>query len=214
MGSMILRSADIEWLALHFPELTHAPDQGTIEGQLQFCAAFDHTTGQLALGDFTQTRTMDSFLCDAFMVRIELRAVETNGWPRVYEVGGRSTAIAQHNKREMIDLHFFEDGRCCVGLNYAPPRNLTLQRFMQELVVPFFYRLSYTDRYGFEAASAHLWGEYSHGEEGKREYEQEILAFAAKDPSRNQLCPCGSGIKYKKCHYDEVEAVKRAFLRA
>ncbi|MFA6250201.1 MAG: preprotein translocase subunit SecA [Candidatus Shapirobacteria bacterium] len=30
-----------------------------------------------------------------------------------------------------------------------------------------------------------------------------VTAPAAKSPSRNDLCPCGSGKKYKKCHYPQ-----------
>lgn len=213
MGRMILRSADLEWLALHCTEMEYEPDRGTIEGCLDFCGAFDRITGQLLLGDSAELRTVDTFLCDAFMVRVELGDVGANGWPRVYEAGGRCEAIAGRNQVESIDLHLFNDGACCLGLTYAPARNLTLQRFMHELVIPFFYRLSYTDRFGLAAARADLWGEYAHGDLGKREYHQEILALAAEDPGRNQPCPCGSGSKFKKCHYDEVEAVKRNLLR-
>ena len=84
---------------------------------------------------------------------------------------------------------------------------------MTELVVPFFYRLAYTDRYGLDAAKRDLWGEYSHGDEGFREYENEILSLASQVSGRNDLCPCGSGRKYKRCHLDEVEYVKRSRFR-
>ena len=213
MVGMILRGTDLEWLALHFPELEHVADRGTIEGRLGFCGAFDRTTGQLMLGDSPELRAMDTFLCDAFVVKVELREIGTNGWPRVHEVGNRSGAIAEQNNCPLIDLHLFEDGALCLGINYAPAMNLTLQRFVQEMVIPFLYRLAYTDRDGLEAARAHLWGEHSHGDAGHHEYQQEMLAIAAQDPGRNQPCPCGSGWKYKKCHYEEVEAVKRILRR-
>ena len=209
MGGMTLRRTELEWLALHFPEMEHLPDRGILEGHLRFCAAFDRATGKLTRGDSAKLRAMDTFLCDAFAVKVDLQEVGVNGWPQAYEVGGRCEAIAQRNQCPMIDLHLFDNGMFCLGLDYAPARNMTLQRFVEELMIPFLYRLAYTDRHGLEAARAHLWGEYAHGEQGHREYQQEILAIAAHSPGRNQACPCDSGRKYKKCHYDEVEAVKR-----
>ena len=160
---MNLRNADLEWLASNFPELAYAPDDRQISGELRFCAAFDRDSGQLKLGDTDEHRTICAFLCDAFNVRIDLSRLRDNGWPTVYEVGGRRFDIAEQNRCDMADLHFFEDEACCLGLKYAPERNLTIERFMPELVIPFFYRLAYTDRYGLVAARDNLWGEYSHG---------------------------------------------------
>ena len=210
---MNLRSADLEWLASNFPELAYAPGEGRIAGIFRFCAAFDRDSGKLKQGDTDEHRALGSFLCDAFKVRFDLQCVEENGWPKVYEVGGRCNDIAEQNQCAMIDLHLFEDGACCLGLNYAVQRNLTPERFVLELVIPFFYRLSYVDRHGLEAAREDLWGEYSHGSAGLREYQGEILRLTDNDPGRNQPCPCGSGLKFKRCHLDEVEAVKCSQLR-
>lgn len=209
---MNLRDADLNWLASNFPELAYPPDDGLISGQLRFCAAFDRDSGQLKLGDTDEHRAIGTFLCDAFKVRIDLGHLRDNGWPNVYEAGGRRFDIAEQNQCSMADLHFYDDGACCLTLQYAVDRNLTIERFVNGLVVPFFYRLAYADRYGLGAASNDLWGEYPHGVAGAQEYEDEILGIAAHNPGRNWPCPCGSGLKYKKCHLDEVEAVKRRRL--
>ena len=209
---MNLRDTDLKWLASNFPELTYVHREGKIVGALRFCAAFDRDSGQLKLGDADEHRAIGTFLCDAFRVRFDLNCVGDNGWPKVYEIGGRCFDIAEQNQCEMIDLHFYGDGACCLGINFAAWRNPTLQRFITGLVIPFFYRLSYIDRYGLESAREYLWGEYSHGGAGVREYQSEILRLAGSSPGRNRPCPCGSGLKYKKCHLDEVEAVKRRQL--
>jgi len=47
----------------------------------------------------------------------------------------------------------------------------------------------------------------------KIEYQDDILQLVGNKPGRNRPCPCGSGVKYKRCHLDEVEAVKRRRLR-
>lgn len=206
---MILRDTDIKWMASNFPELSYLPADRCIVGSLHFCAAFDKETGQLKLGYTEDYRAISSFLCEKFEVRFDLERIHRNGWPSVYEVGGRSFEIARRNRCRLIDLHFYEDGTCCLGLNYAVEKYITLKRFTTELVIPFFYRLAYTDRYGLTAVKRNLWGEYSHGESGIREYEVELQRIATKEPSRNELCSCGSGLKYKRCHLAEVEAYKR-----
>ena len=80
------------------------------------------------------------------------------------------------------------------------------------MAIPFFHRLAYTDCHGLTAVKDDLWGEYPHGVVGETEYQDEILQFVSTKPGRNQPCPCGSGLKYKRCHLDEVEAVKRRRL--
>lgn len=99
-----------------------------------------------------------------------------------------------------------------MGLRSAPPRYVGVEAFLNELLIPFLYRLAYADRYGIAAAQCKLWGEYSHGEEGLREYQDEILKLARANAGRNSPCPCGNGKKYKLCHPDEVEWVKRCRL--
>ncbi len=210
---MNLGNADLEWLASNFPELAYAPDDQRIAGELRFCAAFNRGSGQLKLGDTDEHRALGTFLCDAFKVRIDLGHLGDNRWPKIYEVGGRRFDIAEQNQCAMADLHFFGDGACCLSLKYAAERNLTLDQYISELVIPFFYRLSYTDRYDLATAKDDLWGEYPHGVAGEIEYQDEILQLAGNNPGRNQPCPCGSGLKYKRCHLDEVEAVKRRRLR-
>jgi len=44
---------------------------------------------------------------------------------------------------------------------------------------------------------------------GKDDYKQRL-----KHTGRNDVCSCGSGKKYKKCHLEEDEALERAELAA
>ena len=210
---MNLRGTDLEWLASNFPELSYVPRDRSIVGELRFCAAFDRDSGQLKLGDTEEHRAIGAFLCDSFRVKMDLGSIDDNEWPKVYEVGGRRFDIAERNQCGLIDLHFYDAGACCLTLSFSAGRNPSLQRFILGLVIPFFYRLSYTDRYGLTDARNNLWGEYSHGDPGLREYLDEMLRIAGDNPSRNQPCPCGGGSKYKRCHLDEVEEVKRRISR-
>ncbi len=207
--------SDIEWLESFFPNLLYDPKAQKLVGELSFCACYDKTSGKMNIelaGSDDVIRKSDSFLCDVFEIEILLdsESVGFNGWPKVHEVGGRYKSIAKKCCVRIIDLHFFSDScSCCLGIRHSPERNLTIKRFLCDLVIPFFYRLSYTDRFGIEAARSNLWGEYAHGDEGLKEYEQKIFSLARHNHGRNDPCPCGSGKKYKKCCLDEIQAMNR-----
>ena len=202
--------SDLDWLARCFPGLLYDEATNEITGEIAFCAAYDRSTNQVRIGDDAAHRLMDSFLCDSFSLRIDLNAINRNGWPKVYEIGGRHAEISSKHNVDAIHLHLYPDGTCCLSIRFSSERHLTVERFMDELVVPFFYRLSYVDKHGLLAARGDLWGEYPHGEDGIKEYMSEILSMVTREPGRNGPCPCGSGRKYKRCHLDEVAALKSA----
>ncbi len=204
---MKLRTADFEWLARSFPDLLHDAESNILVGEIGFCADYEPAQCKLRMGNEAD-RDSSYFLCDAFSVKIELDSPDSNSWPRVYEVGCRHVDMCERQGIDVIDLHFFDDSMCCLGIRSGAERGMTIDRFMTELVVPFFYRLSYTDRYGLEAARENLWGEYSHGDEGFQEYDSEIFSIASQAPGRNDPCPCGGGRKYKRCHLVEVEQAR------
>ena len=209
-GRLSLRQADLEWLVARFPGLQYDREAGVIAGELEVHAAYDGEQGNLLIGSDDATAGMDSYLRDSFSIRIELDALDRNGWPTVYEVSDRHARIADREQTDTIDLHFYPDGACCLGLQPLADRRTTLNEFMDEMVVPFFYRLSYTEVHGLEAARRHLWGEYSHGDPGLREYLSDLVEIARRGLGRNDPCACGSGRKYKRCHLGEVDRLNRA----
>lgn len=211
---MRLTNDDVEWLESVHPSLQYHRRAQQITGELDFCASYDVLSRKLQIegGERDDSiRESNHAICDVFEIEIRLDPKSTdpkNGWPIVYEVGGRLRSIAEKRAIEPRDLHLYEDGACCLGIRDSRERNLTPHRFLQDLVIPFFYRLSYVDRFGLEAARRDLWGEYSHGEDGIREHEQEMVDIARRNTGRNASCPCGSGMKYKRCCLDEVRAVQ------
>lgn len=208
---MKLTTNEIQWLRSCLPGLQYKSSNSIIFGELDFRAAYNSESGEFVIGD--DATEMDRYIFGCFMIEIDLADFDENGWPKVYEVGGKHNQIAQKCNVEIKDLHInSNDCTCCLGLNYAKNRNFRIDRFFLELVIPFFYMLSYTEKFGIDASRKDLWGEYSHDEKGRDEYEVEMLNIAKHRPGRNDLCPCGSGKKYKKCHRDEVEAVKRISL--
>ena len=204
-GRLSLRQADLEWLSTRFPGLRYDSEAGVITGGLELRAAYDSEQEELRIGSDDATASMDSYLSDSFSVRIELDVFDLNGWPAVYEVGGRHARIASRENIEIIDLHFYPNGACCLGLQFLADRRTTLKEFMDEMVVPFFYRLSYTEAHGIGVARQFLWAEHSHGDQGLQEYLSDLADIAKHGLGRNDRCACGSGRKYKRCHLGEVD---------
>ena len=204
---MKLTHKDRRWLLIHLPDLLHDTKANLLVGELGLCASYDATSRRLSIGEDAD-QNHPSFVSDAFAIEVELNSIGPEGWPKVRETGGRRQDIAEREGVDAIDLHFYSDGSCCLGLRLYPERRLTIDGLMTRLVVPFFYRLSYTDKHGLEAGRRDLWGEYSHGEAGFDEYLRELLRMSRQSPGRNDRCPCGSGQKYKRCHVDEVTAFR------
>ena len=209
-GAVKPTTADIEWLRAVYPSIYYEEKGYRLLGELDIRACYDATEDKLrAEGSLPdeQVRRADNFIQDVFEVEIRLNAeaIGTNGWPRVYEIGGRVEFIAQKWNVPKVDLHVFEDDSFCVGLKYVRPRRFILRWFVRDRVVPFLYRLAYVDRFGVEAARKDLWGEYSHGEAGYDEYEKELAGYARRATGRNDPCPCGSDKKAKKCCLDEIQ---------
>ena len=114
--------------------------------------------------------------------------------------------IAKKCGLRTIDLHFYsDDDSCCLGIRYSHDKNLTIGQFIDELVIPFFYRLSFVERHGLAAARNFLWQEYSHGEEGRQAHRIQMLEVAKTSQGRNKPCPCLSGRNYKNCCLPEVQ---------
>ena len=209
---MKINKHDREWLASRFPFLRCESSSSKIVGELDFDAAYDNESGKVIIGE--EAREAELFLSDIFEIEIYLDKLYGNGWPKVYEIGGRHYQIANRNNVNTADLHFYsDDDSCCLGIKYGNNKGLCIERFLYDLVIPFFYRFSYTEKFGIAAARNNLWGEYSHGKAGPMEYEAELLNIAKQNPSRYKLCPCKSGKKYINCHFKEVEFLKTRLNR-
>ena len=209
---MKITDSDIRWLRLDFPNLYYEADSQKIVGELDFCAVYDQESGKVTIGDLAEET--DFLIQDVFDIEICLDDLDGNGWPKVYEVGGKYLKIAKKCKVPIIDLHIYpNNSACCLGLKYRDNKQLYIKEFLHELVVPFFYRLSYTDRFGIDRSRKDLWGEYSHGDKGHIEHFLEIMDIVRHNPGRNAPCPCGSGKKYKRCHLSQVESLQNSFRR-
>lgn len=195
---MIVEASDLDWLRDAFPGLSYDPSAREVNGDLDFCASYDSAGGLRIEGAAPDAGVPpERRICDAFSVRIELDTVADSAidWPAVYESGGRCAAIAKALGIRELDLHVNSDGSCCLGIQIDPGPH-SLERFVDGLVVPFFYRVAYAERFGIARARQDLWGEYRHGADGLHDRLQDLSSTRV---ARNSPCPCGSGRKHKAC---------------
>lgn len=207
---MIVQDSDLEWLRAAYPGLSYDPSAKVVSGDLDFCAGYDATSERLRIEGAARDPVVQSErrICDVFSVRIELEKVADTAidWPAVYESGGRCASIARALGIPTLDLHVNSDGSCCLGIQIDPgPHSLEL--FVYELVVPFFYRVAYAERFGIARVRQDLWDEYRHGADGLNDRLRELSPTPV---GRNSPCPCGSGRKYKACCLRTNEARLRS----
>ena len=207
---MIVEESDLRWLRDAFPGLSYDASARTISGDLDFCAGYDSTSERLRIEGAAQDPAAqpEKRICDAFSVRIELDTIADSAidWPAVYESGGRCAEIAKALGTPELDLHVNSDGSCCLGIQTDPGPH-SLERFIDELVVPFFYRVAYAERFGIARVRQDLWGEYRHGADGLHDRLQDLSPSRV---GRNSPCPCGSGRKHKTCCLRTNEARLRS----
>ena len=127
----------------------------------------------------------------SYSLCIDLNSIGSNGWPRVYEIGGRHQATSIKHNVDAIYLHFYPDESCCLGIRFSPERFLTIERLMDELVIPFLYRLSYVDKKGLTAAKKTFGVSTLMVMTGSGNIRTRCLAWLVETQGRNELCPCG-----------------------
>lgn len=148
---------------------------------------------------------------DAYQVRIEFSDAFPLSSPSLFEIGGRLPWD--------IDRHVFSDGHACLEVWpvwRAQNPAATVRTVLNGPVRNFLLSQSV-----FASTGKWPFGEYAHGDAGKREALREILraptvddkdllwrAYALIEPPRRQnTCPCGSGRLYRKCHRQEIEQI-------
>ena len=200
---------DVQRITLEQAGLSYDDKDHRIIGTVEFSAEFDKDSGWLTpLPEPTEPGNGKA-IHDTFEIeiRLEFQPSAFNPWPPVIETGGRIQQIMEQRQiADIADMHCYpglSENRCCLGIQAATGSKIEIVKFIRELVVPFFYRVAYVDRFGLPAAKDDLWKEYPHSPiEAYRQYLAELQSM--RKTGRNQPCPCGSGAKYKRCHLAEV----------
>lgn len=160
---------------------------------------------------------------DEFEVRIELPSKV--GFPKVQEIGGRiEKIISQRKIKDSRDLHADTNKIICLcpepELRRRFPGEINLTKFIEDLVIPYFFEL-----HKFEKTGKWILGQYNHGELGIMEYylehrnvsDQKLLDDCLKSLkfinnstqyNGHEHCFCGSKIKFKKCHPNALRGLQ------
>ena len=184
---MRISEADVRWLWQNQPLLARGYRASKIVGTLELSAHYEGHSRRVISNRYHSPQSHETYIADQFAIEIRLDVLDSNGWPRMREVGLRHQTIARRCGVPIEDLHFYPNGEACLGLTYPWDPTLTLENLVEELVEPFFYRLAYVDIYGLTAARNDLWPEYSHGTKGHREHSEDVRRFSG-------LSDCLSGM--------------------
>ena len=217
MDTTIVLPSNLELTSLRReqPGLEYEANLHRITGSLLVSAEYDRSSGSFTILPQSSGMSEAEYIHAEFQVDVNLRFQPTtfNPWPTVIETGSRLQEIMKAwNIRQIADLHCYPGDRrnvCCLGIGIYTGKRIEIIPFISRMVVPFFYRLSYVEQHGLEAARERLWPEYSHGEDGYTEY----MAYAKAMLKRrgNSPCICRSGRKFKRCCRPGFEMAARIF---
>lgn len=148
-----------------------------------------------------------------WIIAIKIPSEYPYAFPELYELSDKI--------ERSEDTHIADDGKVCLELdiiaNYiAKNKGITLLTFINNYVIKYFcWILLYTSGYKEELE---FW---KHNLDGYKQFLYErldtfddLLVLKCLDiitdnnlPSRNDLCFCGSGKKYKHCHARKIESI-------
>ena len=197
------------------PGLKYESNLYRITGTLLVSAEYDHSTGSFTILPQPSGNSETEYIHTEIQIDVNLRFQPTtfNPWPTVSETGGRVQEIMRTwDIGQITDLHCYPDNPrnvCCLGIESYTGKTVEVTPFISRMVVPFFYRLAYVEQHGLEAGRKRLWAEYSHGNDGYREYATYAKTMLKR--RRNSLCICQSGRKYKRCCRPGFEMAARIF---
>ena len=183
-----------------YPALTFQTEEDTLDLYLEGVLVYESKSG----------------IRDEITTRVVFPPFYPDQEPRAYDIANRFP--------HTLERHFYEDsyreGRCCLWL---PPKSKwsvhdpeALLKFLDELVMFFERQLI------FDATGKWPGPQYEHGYDGYKQWAQELLGaderllalvtpllLSSSKISRNEICPCGSNTKYKKCHLQTVDQIRR-----
>ena len=128
--------------------------------------------------------------CVSGKYQISITANQT-GVFKVFETKGEIAGLAKQFNKPFSDLHINNDGSCCLDFYLAIHPKLEIGKFILSKVYPFFVWQAYYEKFH----SVPPIGEYPHDLiMARREFINNV-----KQITRNDICFCGSGKKFKRC---------------
>lgn len=217
-----LARANRMWLEARQPRLRYDAKSSRISGTFKFDALWDPGDRKLTTNPRYQKSLQAIHIVDEYQILINLRYptrwIEIRGtgmylpsrYPPAFETGSRSQKIAVRHNAPLADLHMYPDGECCLGFKTIPPdRNaFDLEKFLEEDLTAWFFRLSYVERFGLRSAHQDLWEEYDHWT-GPGKYLAEVRTMGEAVTDENEQCPCNNGLTFGTCHKPMVIQARR-----
>ncbi len=227
MSFFYLTETDVLLIKETQPQLVYEPKNKILTGFLQFEGEYQGYT-----------------INDKYNLEIDFN--DQKPLPLVKEINGRIEKISKDKNLNLMELHInygdINKGLCLCSrfkaFEYVDKLKNSLSPgidFIQELVIPFLYGISYFekhDEFPFGAIEhgapglireitnnedyfkyLHIYSETLPEEAKKFIYEYtrslnlENIIYKNEKIGRNQLCPCNSGLKYKKCHLNRVNII-------
>ena len=229
-----LSDEEEEWLKARFPDLRISFVDGllSIQGNLVVDMYYDETNSEDRYVIFPQEelKLSSKYIKDIYVVRIVF--CDDRFIPKVYEIDRRIRSFAQRNGIKLCNLHVnISDDLCLCPKSLERIKlkdSYTIKDFFTILLVPFFYAQSF-----YETNNRWPWKDYSHGDIGLLEayadysidsestngfcretysaFKSEIQSVitSADAITRQSMCLCNSGGKFRKCHRKAWEGLKK-----
>ena len=202
--------------------MRHDPNSQFLHGRISFTARWNPEIQKLEVHAESDSKHRNSeyFIEDEYRILISTNSKKfIHDHRDVYIIGDRPRIIANRHKLEIEDLHLTYISntssvyKCCLLQGEPSLANKPLNEFIDEAIIPFLYRLSYLSKHGIEKTKINLWDDYSHFNEGRKEYlaKNREIADELRKLNKNDQCHCGSGRKFKRCCIEELKAYDRIF---
>ena len=235
----MLSQSEIRSLEQLYPDLKVKEEEGGtfLEGKLKFRALFDNSKNELIIDQNIICPSNEYLITDEFNIEIEIKDKSLFPLPLVREIGGRIQRIIESkNISDKKDLHINPDGTICLCAKLEEklrfPNGSDIITFLNQLVVPFFYCLSY-----YNKNNVWPWGQRSHGNAGifesyleyrstqgvdKKMLDSYLVAsppFILTEKSKEYLrrkndikghwdCICDSRLQFRACHKEALEGMR------
>lgn len=220
----MITTEDRKWLSDHYPGIRVMGDT-QLRGFFRFKAHQVSGNARVIriLGDAVpDSQDIRGAVCDRYQISADLKNRIS---PKVWETEGRLQAFSRKMGVTPIDVHTYQGGSLCLGFPDVVAdvlaRHRNIQGLFDRLILPYFYHISYWEKYGHET-----WPSLSH--EKDLAFLQQVCHDSKHDPRRLKevllpvvrkyvtnsvlcaksdklLCLCKSGKKMSECHIDGFE---------
>jgi len=187
----MITESEVEWLALHCPNLVVNEGRTEVCGDFALRAAYDDATESFVWLLDPQSTAAGQVLFDTYKILIQRRD-DSFELPRLI--------IDIDDQKKIIDRHFFPNGAAClcgaIEKREFLVTGFSFLEYLERLVVPFIYQQTYYDKF-----HEWPWGEYAHGPAGV------FQSYAKSNKTQNDIAACLYELRRDKTNWSRISAV-------